>query len=123
RTQKEQQSLTQQLFSNDSLMLKNENMNSDTRNQNNRFNLRFEYYIDSMNSLLYNPNFVIQNSNTYTYDSLYTRSVKGSQNYLANQGKNINTTTRDGLTFNNYLLYRRRFHKVGRTLTVGFRNN
>jgi uncharacterized membrane protein YgcG len=122
RTKKEQQSLTQQSFD-DSLVLKNENMSSDTRNENNRFNLRLEYYIDSMNSLLYNPNVVVQHSDSYTYDTLFTRSVKGAQDYLANQGKNINTNTRDGVTVNNYLLYRGRFHKTGRTITIGFRNS
>ena len=119
---KQQQSLTQQSFD-DSLILRNEDMSSVTKNLNHRFNLRMEYYIDSMNSLLYTPNLVIQHSDTYTYDTLFTRSVDGSENYLANEGKSINSNTRDGITLNNSLLFRRRFFKTGRTLTVGWNNS
>ena len=118
---KAQQSLTQQSFD-DSLVLRNEDMNSTTKNQNHRFNLRFEYYIDSMNSLLYTPSLVVQHSESFTYDTLFTRSVK-TVDYLANEGKNINSNKRDGITFNNNLLYRRKFHKLGRTLTIGFNNS
>lgn len=118
---KEQQSLTQQLFD-DSMVLKNEDMISNTKNQNHRFNMRFEYYIDSMNSLLYTPNLVLQHSESYTYDSLYTRSIK-TVDYLANEGKSINSNKREGITLNNNLLYRRKFHKPGRTLTIGFNNS
>lgn len=119
---KEQQSLTQQLLLNDSVVLKDENMNSTTRNQNHRFNLRFEFYIDSMNSLLYTPNLVVQHSESYTYDTLFTRSIKRID-FLANEGKSINNNTRDGINLNNNLLYRRKFHKLGRTLTIGFNNS
>lgn len=119
---KDQQSLTQQLLLNDSMLLRNEDMHATTMNQNHRFNLRFEYYIDSMNSLLYTPNLVVQHSDSYTYDSLFTHSIK-TNDYLANEGKSINSNVRDGVTLNNSLLYRRRFHKVGRTLTIGYNNS
>jgi uncharacterized membrane protein YgcG len=119
---KEQQSLTQQLLLNNSSLLKNEDMNSTTKNENHRFNLRFEYYIDSMNSLLYTPNLVIQHSESYTYDTLFTHAIS-TIDYLANEGKSINSNVRDGITLNNNLLYRRKFHKTGRTLTIGFNNS
>jgi hypothetical protein len=119
---KEQQSLTQQLLLNDSVVLRDEDMNSTNRNQNHRFNLRFEYYIDSMNSLLYTPNLTVQHSESYTYDTLFSRSIK-TIDFLANEGKSINTNERDGISLNNNLLYRRRFHKVGRTLTIGLNNS
>jgi hypothetical protein len=121
---KEQQMLTQQTIAGDSITLRSENMNSDNKNRNHRFNLRFEYYIDSMNSLLYTPSLVIQHSDAYSYDSLFTNSYSPrTPEFLANEGKNVNNSTRDGVNLNNNLLYRRKFHKIGRTLTVGLNNS
>lgn len=119
---KEQQSLTQQTINGDSLIFRNEDMFSNTKNQNHRFNLRFEYYIDSNNSLLYTPNLVLQHSETYSYDTLFTRSQR-TLDFLANAGTNVNSNERDGINLNNNLLYRRKFHKLGRTLTLGLNNS
>jgi hypothetical protein len=120
---KEQESLTQRTIG-DSVSLQTENMNSNNKNQNHRFNLRFEYYIDSMNSLLYTPSLTLQHSETVSYDTLFTRSSTPKiPEFLANQGKNVNNNTRDGINLNNNLLYRRKFHKLGRTLTIGFNNS
>jgi len=119
---KEQQSLTEQTLKADSVSLRSDDMFSDSKNENHRFNLRFEYYIDSMNSLLYTPNLVLQHSDSYSYDTLFTRSRKNID-YLANEGTNINSNVRDGINLNNNLLYRRKFHKLGRTLTIGFNNS
>ncbi len=71
---KQQQSLTQRTIDGDSVTLQSEDMFSNTKNQNHRFNFEFEYYIDSMNSLLYTPSLVLQHSETYTYDTLFTRA-------------------------------------------------
>lgn len=119
---KEQQSVTQFLFANDSLRA--EDMFSTNKNQNHRFNMRMEFYIDSVNSLLYTPNLTFQHSDTYSYDTLFTRATgPDGAKYLVNDGKSINRNTRDGITVNNHLLYRRRFFKPGRTLTVGWNNS
>jgi len=120
---KEQQSFTRQTLKDDSVNLQDENMFSNTKNQNHRFNLRIEYYIDSMNSLLYTPGLVLQHSESYSYDTLFTRTQDSEVDYLANAGTNVNSNERDGLNLNNNLLYRRRFHKLGRTLTVGLNNS
>jgi hypothetical protein len=120
---KEQQSLTQQTINGDSIILRNEDMFSTSKNQNHRFNLRFEYYIDSMNSLLYTPNLVVQHSESYSYDTLFTRVNKGPLDFLGNEGTNINSNERDGTNLNNNLLYRRKFHKLGRTLTIGLNSS
>jgi len=120
---KEQESLTQRTVG-DSISLQTENMNSDNKNLNHRFNLRFEYYIDSMNSLLYTPSLVVQHSETYSSDTLFTKAFSAkTHEFLANEGNNINSNTRNGINLNNNLLYRRRFHKLGRTLTVGLNNS
>ncbi|WP_205508188.1 outer membrane beta-barrel family protein [Longitalea arenae] len=119
---KEQQSLTEQTIDGDSVIFQHEDIFSNARNENHRFNLRFEYYIDSMNSLLYTPNLVLQHSDSYSYDTLFTRSIN-TVDFLANEGTNINSNVRDGINLNNNLLYRRRFRKPGRTLTVGLNNS
>ncbi|OQP50532.1 hypothetical protein A4H97_01450 [Niastella yeongjuensis] len=125
-TSKEQQSLSQRTadIAADSIVLQNENMHSNNKNQNHRFNLRFEYYIDSMNSLLYTPNLVIQHSETYSFDTLFSNAFSAKvPEFLANEGINENSNTRNGINLNNNLLYRRKFHKLGRTLTVGLNNS
>jgi hypothetical protein len=120
---KEQESLTQRTIE-DSISNQTENLNSNNKNQNHRFNLRFEYYIDSMNSLLYTPSLVVQHSETTSYDTLFTRSFSLKHpEFLANEGRNNNNNIRDGVNLNNNLLYRRKFHKIGRTLTIGINNS
>ena len=120
---KTQESLTQRTIA-DSVSHQTENMNSENKNQNHRFNLRFEYYIDSMNSLLYTPSLVVQHSETNSTDTLFTRAFSAKHpDFLANEGRNNNNNIRDGVNLNNNLLYRRKFHKVGRTLTVGLNNS
>jgi uncharacterized membrane protein YgcG len=122
-TLKEQESLTQRTIG-DSISHQTENMSSNNLNQNHRFNLRFEYYIDSMNSLLYTPSLVVQHSETTSYDTLFTRSFSAKHpEFLANEGRNNNSNVRDGVNLNNNLLYRRKFHTVGRTLTIGINNS
>ena len=118
-----QESVRTNLFPNDSTSTANERGYSFHRNQNHRFNLRMEFYIDSMNSLLYTPTLVVQRSESESFDSSFTDSEKGGFKYRAIQGSTLNTNERDGLNFNNNLLYRRRFGKIGRTLTVGWQNS
>lgn len=45
------------------------------------------------------------------------------QQYLALVSKTTNTNKRDGLNLNNNLLYRKRFHMPGRTVTLGWSNS
>lgn len=94
---------------------------SRNRNANHRINIRGEYKIDSMNSLLYTANLNIQQSNGMYSDSSYTYS-NALNNYLAITGSTSNGTERDGMNYSGELLYRRRFSKPGRTFTLGWRN-
>jgi hypothetical protein len=75
-----------------------------------------------MNSLLYTPSLTLQHSESYTYDTLFTRTKDSEVDYLANAGTNVNSNERNGINLNNNLLYRRKFHKLGRTLTIGLNN-
>ncbi len=100
-----------------------DNNSSENKNQNSRFNFRVEYQIDSMNSILYTPNIVLQHSSNMQDDTSSTVSDSPLQKYLALTTNSLNTNERDGINWNNNLLYRRRFKKIGRTLTVGLSNS
>lgn len=112
----------QNFFQNDSTTNVSEKYLGNTLNQNNRFNMRLEYQVDSMNSILYTPSFTLQHSESNTTDTSTTQSVTPLQKYLAITGATKNMSERDGQNLNNNLLFRHRFKKTGRTLTVGFSN-
>jgi hypothetical protein len=117
-----QETYRQTFFPGDSIAYLNRNSYSDNTNQNHRVNMRIEYSIDSMNSILYTPSLTIQRSDNFNEDSSWTRSVTPTLNYLALTSNTVNTNVRDGLNAGNNLLYRRRFNKIGRTFTLGWNN-
>jgi uncharacterized membrane protein YgcG len=117
-----QETYRQTFFPGDSIAYLNRNSYSDNTNQNHRVNMRIEYAIDSMNSILYTPSLTIQRSDNYNEDSSWTRSVSPTLDYLALTSNTVNTNVRDGLNAGNNLLYRRRFNKIGRTFTLGWNN-
>jgi len=112
----------QTFFPNDSTAFSNDDKVSENDNSNHRFNMRFEYRIDSMNSILYTPSLTLQHSDGFSNDTSTIRSVKGLNDYLALTGKSYNDNTRDGINLNNNFLYRRKLNKIGRTFTLGWSN-
>ncbi len=106
----------------DSISSESEQSVSSGINRNHNFNLRLEYEIDSMNSLLYTPSLTLQNSDDNSLDTSSTVIRKPGLEYLGITGISRKNTQRSGLTLNNELLYRRRFSKYGRTFTLGFKN-
>lgn len=112
-------------FAKDSSAVQNEIVATDTKNQNHRFSLRIEAAIDSMNSILYTPTATIQRSQTQNFqvDTIHRYSPKFGGNYLANTILTNNYSEREGYNINNNLLYRRKFHKAGRTFTLGLNNS
>ena len=113
-------SYTQNFFNNDSAS----NSNTGSYNKNtsiaHRFNTRIEYTIDSMNSILLTPTFSKQRGESVSYDSVNTRAVVAGAGFTAITGINARSNTRDGWNLGNNLLFRRRFNKPGRTLTIGW---
>ena len=104
----------------DSLADKETVTNSNNLNQNLRFNFRMEYKMDSLNSLLYYPSFTLQHSDGFSYNSLNSyATLTGIPKYLALTQQRTNENSRDGYNMNQNLLFRHRFAKRGRTLTVG----
>ena len=57
----------------DSSTFANDQRSSFDINRNHNFNLRLEYKIDSMNSILYTPSLTLQNSDNFLNDSNYTK--------------------------------------------------
>jgi hypothetical protein len=82
-------------------------------NNNHRINLRFEYNIDSNNSIILTPKLGFQknislstnNGNNLFYNSLLNTTI------------NSNIANNEGTNLNNNILYRHKFAKQGRTIS------
>jgi hypothetical protein len=118
----EQNSYRETYFPNDSTAKLNRDVFSNSINQNHRFNIRFEYAIDSMNSILYSSNLTFQHSESFSNDTSFTFSTKPGLEYLAQTSTSNNTNERDGVNWSNNLLYRKKFKRIGRTVTLGWNN-
>jgi len=102
----------------------NENSSSLTNNINHRANVRVEYTIDSMNSVIITPNFGYtkgENFQSNEYKSLNTKQE------MINSGNTVNSSNATNPNFSTNALYRKRFNKKGRTLSTninfGFNNS
>ncbi|HEX7844669.1 MAG TPA: TonB-dependent receptor, partial [Chitinophagaceae bacterium] len=95
---------------------------SNNKNQNHRFNLRMEYFIDSMNSILYTPSLTFQQSENFSHDTSSSFSTTPSDQYLSVTSQSNRGNKRDGVNWNNNLLFRHKFGKIGRTFTLGWTN-
>lgn len=118
----EQTTFLQTFYANDSTASRTRQSISENLNQNHRFNMRFEYQIDSMNTLLYTPSITLQHSDNFSESSSKTISTTPQQEFLSILGTSINTNKRNGLNIGNNILYRHKFSKIGRTITVGWQN-
>lgn len=92
------------------------------KNRSHRVSMRFEYLIDSVNSLLYTANLGKQDHGGEAFDTSMT-VANGLHKYLAVKSMTQKSDDRNGFNYSGELLYRRKFGKPGRTLTVGWRNN
>lgn len=115
--------LQRSTFPNDSVANLARDYVSDIRNQNHRINIRVEAQLDSLSSILFIPGIIIQHSENNSRDTSFSFAEVPGYNYLVQTGNRINTNTRDGLNWNNNLLYRKRFRKPGRTITLGWNNS
>jgi hypothetical protein len=114
------QSYRQSFFANDSTAYTQSISNSKNTNTNHRFGFRFEYAIDSMNSLLITPTLSLQHAESFSNESLTTQATSPKFNYKAIEGESRRSNARDGQSFSNDFLFRHRFHKPGRTFTIGW---
>jgi len=97
----------------------NELSNSTTDNTNHRFNMRVEYSIDTNNSIILTPRFSLQDNNS---NSNLNAKTALTPDYLlsnlVNSSINNNNGTASGYNFSNDLLFRHKFHKKGRTVSL-----
>lgn len=111
-------------FGLDSTSFERDTSSSFNETINHNFNLKLEYEIDSMNSIVYTPNFTIQNSHDNRIGNRIIRSVNDAVglDYTSITGITQQQNKRSGLNLNNELLFRHRFKKFGRTFTLGYKN-
>lgn len=117
---RQQQDVLRRTTYTDSVVTLNKHSISQNKNLNHRFNIRFEYQIDSANSILYTPSLTLQHSESYSNDTSFSRSQIPAAEYLAVTARTNNQNKRDGYNWGNNLLFRHKFGKTGRTLTLGW---
>ena len=112
-----QQSLTQNILTPDSSTFAGQDNNSIRRNQNHRINFNLEQQLDSNNSLIFRPNISFQQTNTGSnQQTMYTGgSEHGTAIYNT---KSTTTQANDGNSGQYDLLFRHKFQKKFRTISV-----
>jgi hypothetical protein len=109
------QSLNRQFFSNnDSSVFYHEEGIYLTKNFNHRANLRFEYFIDTMNALVFIPTFSFQNNSN-------NNSIEGVGSVLQsllNESQNTYTSAFSSFKLGGDVMYRHKFAKKGRTIST-----
>lgn len=85
-------------------------------NNNHRFNMRFEYMIDSANQLIITPSLSFQDNHSNRIVS--TSFLDPATDSTRSRTVNYNNSNRSGNNLNNNILWRHSFPKKGRTLSV-----
>lgn len=104
----------------DSALIYNETKNVRSQNDNHRFNLRFEYDLDSSNFFVITPKFSWQD-NSSASNMAGIKSIQETNS--ESRTENLNISDNLAYNFSNNLLYRRRFEKKGRTLSLSLRTD
>ena len=97
-----------------------QNSYTDNLNNNHRLNLNADYQIDSFTSLKITPSFSYQKTRNKTLSDYTTWSEQGS---VINDGNSSNLTNNEGYNLNTNILFRKRFHKKGRTFSANLLTN
>jgi hypothetical protein len=97
-----------------------ENEISDNTNSTHRLNLNLLYQIDSLHSIRVIPSLSMQSGSTNSRRDYTTLSQDGK---LVNQGFNENQSDRDGYNFKNDIIFRKKFNRKGRTLSLSLQNS
>jgi len=109
------QRLSRQYILPDSTYYYNQNSRTNNLSNSHRFNLTYDYLIDSMNSLRFTPTLSLQNSKNGSLNDYETLS---EQLIRSNKGFSNNFSASDGYNFNGTLLYRKKFRRKGRTFSL-----
>ncbi len=112
---KTQRQLQRQYLLPDSTFFYNQDALTDIRNNSHRLNLSFDHVLDSFHSIKVTPSVGYQRSQNYTSSRFVQRGQDGR---LSNDGFNNNATNSTAFNFNNDILFRKRFRKKGRTVSL-----
>lgn len=111
-----ERTINRQFFSQDAgSRLYDETSDSWTNNLNHRLNLRLEYTIDTSNSFIYTPRFSWQGNQN---GSQLIGETSTSNDSVLGKTETSNSARNLPYTFNNNLLYRHKFKKAGRTVSL-----
>ncbi|HEU4859072.1 MAG TPA: outer membrane beta-barrel protein, partial [Chitinophagaceae bacterium] len=109
------QKLSRQYILPDSTYFYNQNSRTNNLSYTHRFNLTYDYLIDSLHSLKFTPTLGLQHSKN---NSLSTYETLSAQLLRSNYGLSDNYAANDGYNFNGTLLFRKKFKRRGRTFSV-----
>jgi hypothetical protein len=99
----------------DSGLLYHETSRANSTNDNHRFNVRVEYNIDTANSIVITPRFSFQRNDS---KSLLNGDYSSDDSSLESRIDNRNDADNAGYSFSTNVLYRHRFKKRGRSLSL-----
>ena len=109
------QKLRRQYILPDSTYFYNQNSRSNNLSYSNRFNLTYDYLIDSMHSLKFTPSLSWQNRKNHSFSEYETLS---EELLRSNRGFSDNFSASDGYNFSGTLLFRKKFKRKGRTFSI-----
>jgi hypothetical protein len=107
--------LSRNYISRDTGMIYYEKNNSNSENTNHRVNFRLKYDIDSANSLVITPRLSMQLNNSTAFTGSFSTVADRTVNTL----DKTNSADNAGINFSNNVLFRHRFAKRGRSLSLG----
>ncbi|PWT99603.1 MAG: hypothetical protein C5B52_10285, partial [Bacteroidetes bacterium] len=102
----------------DSSQFYKEISNAESKNYNQRINMRIEYKIDSANSIIFTPVLNFQRNDAVD-NTIGTTSFDPDNSNKISQSINQNNSNTAGYNLGGGLLYRHAFHKRGRTISIG----
>ncbi|MBC9931620.1 TonB-dependent receptor [Chitinophaga qingshengii] len=114
------QTTARQTFADNGTTYYNENSSSQTDNSNNRFNARVEYQIDSFHSVIFTPSYSFTNGNSFSIRDYQTLN---NNKDTVNKGSTINDGQGHNENTGGSILFRKRFKKTGRTLSLNLSYN
>lgn len=109
------QELRRQYILPDSTYFYNQHSRTNNLSYSNRFNLTYDYLIDSMHSLKFTPSLSWQNRKNQSLSEYETLS---EELLRSNKGFSDNFSASDGYNFSGTLLFRKKFKRKGRTFSI-----
>jgi hypothetical protein len=97
-----------------------QNSYTDNLNNNHRLNFSADYRIDSFHSLKITPSFSYQKTRNKTLSDYATWSDQATR---INDGNSDNLSNSEGYNLNTNILFRKKFHRKGRTFSLNLLTN